>query len=49
MDRLIAAILKLSREGRRVLTPEPIVMRDVIAQLEQNITHQLERKRARKS
>lgn len=42
MDRLIAAILKLSREGRRVLTPEPIVMRDVIAQLEQNITHQLE-------
>ncbi len=42
MDRLIAAILKLSREGRRVLTPEPIVMREVIAQLEQNITHQLE-------
>lgn len=42
MDRLIAAILKLSREGRRVLTPEPIVMRDVITQLEQNITHQLE-------
>jgi signal transduction histidine kinase len=42
MDRLIAAILKLSREGRRVLTPEPIVMRDVIAQLEQNITHQLD-------
>ena len=24
MDRLINAILKLSREGRRVLTPEPI-------------------------
>ena len=42
MDRLIAAILKLSREGRRVLTPEPIVMREVIAQLESNITHQLE-------
>ncbi len=42
MDRLIAAILKLSREGRRVLTPEPIVMREVIAQLEQNITHQLD-------
>ena len=42
MDRLIAAILKLSREGRRVLTPEPIVMRDVIAQLEQNLTHQLD-------
>jgi len=42
MDRLIAAILKLSREGRRVLTPEPIVMRDVIAQLAQNIAHQLE-------
>ncbi|MCC5978378.1 MAG: CHASE domain-containing protein [Salinarimonas sp.] len=42
MDRLIAAILKLSREGRRVLTPEPIVMREVIAQLEANITHQLD-------
>jgi signal transduction histidine kinase len=30
MDRLINAILRLSREGRRVLTPERLVMTDIL-------------------
>ncbi|HEX2555453.1 MAG TPA: PAS domain S-box protein [Microvirga sp.] len=41
MDRLIAAILKLSREGRRVLTPERIAMADLIAAQRESLAHQL--------
>jgi PAS domain S-box-containing protein len=41
MDRLIAAILKLSREGRRVLTPERIAMGDLIAAQRESLAHQL--------
>jgi len=42
MDRLINAILKLSREGRRVLHPEPVAMDGVIAGLSATLSHQLE-------
>lgn len=42
MDRLINAILKLSREGRRVLHPEPVVMDDLITGLAGSLSHQLE-------
>jgi signal transduction histidine kinase len=41
MDRLIDAILKLSRQGRRTLSPEPLAMKplldDVAATLEQRL------------
>jgi signal transduction histidine kinase len=41
MDRLINAILKLSREGRRTLNPEPLAMtslfQDIAATLEQRL------------
>ena len=40
MDRLINAILKLSREGRRVLTPEPVEMRAVFAGIIDTMHHQ---------
>ncbi len=40
MDRLINAILKLSREGRRTLTPEPLAM-DALAQGVADSLHQL--------
>jgi signal transduction histidine kinase len=39
MDRLIGAILKLSREGRRVLTAEPIAMRPLIEMLAGTLKH----------
>ena len=42
MDRLINAILKLSREGRRVLTPEPIDLRALILQQGASLSQQLE-------
>ncbi|HSP25407.1 MAG TPA: CHASE domain-containing protein, partial [Saliniramus sp.] len=42
MDRLINAILRLSREGRRVLTPERIAMGDLVRGIEANLTHQLD-------
>jgi len=42
MDRLINAILQLSRQGRRVLTPEPVAMepmiRDIIGSLDHRLT-----------
>lgn len=41
MDRLINAILRLSREGRRVLMPELIVMNDLLAGIGQSLTQQL--------
>lgn len=41
MDRLINAILKLSREGRRVLVAEPVDMRALAEALRESLTHQL--------
>lgn len=37
MDRLIHAILALSRQGRRVLTPEPLAMDKMIADIAQSL------------
>ncbi|MDB5453880.1 MAG: histidine kinase [Caulobacteraceae bacterium] len=39
MDRLINAILRLSREGRRVLTPEPVAMTAIAASVVDNLRH----------
>jgi signal transduction histidine kinase len=41
MDRLINAILRLSREGRRTLTPEPLVMTPLAEGLIDNVRHRL--------
>lgn len=41
MDRLITAILKLSREGRRVLTPDRIAMGELLEAQRQVLAHQL--------
>ena len=46
MDRLISAILKLSREGRRVITPEPLDMAAVIAGVRDTLQHRLDEKGA---
>ena len=40
MDRLINAILRLSREGRRVLTPERLDMKALLEGLAQTMQHQ---------
>ncbi len=40
MDRLINAILKLSREGRRVLSPEPVDMRGLFGGIADTMQHQ---------
>jgi signal transduction histidine kinase len=40
MDRLIKAILHLSRDGRRVLRPEPITMTGEIRAVAANLSHQ---------
>jgi signal transduction histidine kinase len=42
MDRLINAILRLSREGRRLLHPEPIDLEALIAGLGASQQHQLD-------
>ena len=42
MDRLINAILKLSREGRRVITPEAIDLAAVVDTIEGSIRHVLD-------
>ena len=42
MDRLINAILRLSREGRRLLTPETLDMNAVIAELVATLRQQVE-------
>jgi signal transduction histidine kinase len=42
MDRLINAILQLSREGRRRLTPERLDMNAVLADLVASLKHQVE-------
>jgi signal transduction histidine kinase len=43
MDRLINAILKLSREGRRELRPEPIELKTLFDGIAASVQHQLER------
>lgn len=40
MDRLIKAILQLSRDGRRVLSPEPIDMHDELRRVADGLSHQ---------
>jgi signal transduction histidine kinase len=42
MDRLIAAILKLSREGRRLITPEAIAMEPFLRTIADTLHHQSE-------
>jgi signal transduction histidine kinase len=42
MDSQIGAILKLSRAGRRKLSPEPLQMGDLVRGILQTLTHQLE-------
>lgn len=39
MDRLINAILRLSREGRRVLAPEPVDMRRLLTGIADSLRH----------
>ncbi|PZO77769.1 MAG: hypothetical protein DI629_13830, partial [Mesorhizobium amorphae] len=46
MDRLINAILKMSREGRRNLRPEPLAMRDLMQSLVDAQRHQIDAKDA---
>jgi signal transduction histidine kinase len=46
MDRLINAILKLSREGRRTLTPETLDMTVMAGRIADSIRHQTEEKGA---
>jgi signal transduction histidine kinase len=41
MDGLIRAILKLSREGRRLLTPEPLDMNRLVQSLFDGVRHRL--------
>jgi signal transduction histidine kinase len=41
MDRLINAILRLSREGGRVLTPEPIQLKDMLEATGRTLAHQM--------
>ncbi|WP_210270071.1 sensor histidine kinase [Aureimonas mangrovi] len=41
MDRLINAILRLSREGRRVITPEPLDMDAMLAGITDTLQHRL--------
>ena len=42
MDRLINAILKLSREGRRVITPERVDMDALVTGIRDSLTHKLD-------
>ena len=42
MDRLIGAILRLSREGRRLLQPERIAMRDLVGNALDALAHQMQ-------
>lgn len=41
MDRLINAILRLSREGRRVITPEPLDMDALVTTIVDTLQHRL--------
>lgn len=42
MDRLINAILKLSREGRRVITPEPLDLAAIVADIRATLHHHID-------
>ena len=42
MDRLINAILRLSREGRRALQAEPVALSEVVHGIADSLRHQLE-------
>jgi signal transduction histidine kinase len=46
MDGLIGAILKLSREGRRVLTPENLQMRSLLENIAATLKHRADEKGA---
>jgi signal transduction histidine kinase len=46
MDRRITAILKLSREGRRLLSPEPIDMAAMVGGIAATLTHALDERGA---
>jgi signal transduction histidine kinase len=46
MDGLIGAILKLSREGRRVLTPETLPMRSLLENIAATLKHRADEKDA---
>jgi signal transduction histidine kinase len=47
MDRLINAILKLSREGRRTITPEPLEMDGLVQGIADSLRHRLDERGAR--
>ncbi len=47
MDRLIAAILKISREGSRPLNPEPVDTKALVDGVVAGIAHQIREKEAR--
>jgi signal transduction histidine kinase len=42
MDRLINAILRLSREGRRTLTPEPVAPKRLISDIVASLQHRID-------
>ncbi|WP_119460702.1 CHASE domain-containing protein [Rhodospirillaceae bacterium SYSU D60014] len=46
MDRLISAILKLSREGRRKFAPERLDMEELVASIADTLQHQLQERGA---
>ena len=46
MDRLIGAILKLSREGRRVLSPEPVALGPFLENIIRSMQHQADERGA---
>jgi signal transduction histidine kinase len=46
MDRLIGAILKLSREGRRILTPEALAMAPLLENIRATLQHKVSEKNA---
>jgi signal transduction histidine kinase len=46
MDALINAILKLSREGRRVIAPEPLDMDALVGRIGETLQHRLDEREA---
>jgi len=46
MDRLINAILKLSREGRRVISPEPVDMAGMVGTIGETLQHMIDAREA---
>ncbi len=47
MDNLINAILKLSRAGRRELSPEPVSIQELVGTIVDSLSHQAGKKNAR--